>query len=324
MNEAFRRICAMPASVWIATGFFVACAIIVPRFFTPGNLENVVRITAILAIVSCGQAIVLILGGIEFSFGSSVALASVVAAMLLPSYGTAAAFAAALLTVLAVSLANASLVAFMRLPAVIVTLGTLMIAHGLAASLAGGLPVDAIPNEFFKWPASGKILWISAPVWLAALALSSLALILAKSSLGRRFILVGANSEAARLAGIEVARTKFLGYVLAGIYCGAAAIVLTSRVGSGQPNLMPDLPFQTIAACAIGGIPLTGGRGSALQVLAGVAVIAMLNNAVVLLNYPAATQLLLTAAVIVGSVAVQSWRIGSFGALLPGMRGARR
>ena len=324
MTEILHRMSRPPASLWIAFGFFVVCAIFVPRFFTPGNLENVIRITAILAIVSCGQAIVLILGGIEFSFGSSVALASVVAALLLPGFGTAMAFAAALATVLVISSLNASLVAFVKLPALVVTLGTLMIGHGLAASLAGGLPVDAIPSAFFKWPASGKILWISAPVWLAAVALLSLALILVKSSLGRCFILVGANPEAARLAGIAVARTKFLGYVLAGLYCGAAAIVLTSRVGSGQPNLMPDLPFQTIAACAIGGIPLTGGRGSALQVLAGVAVIAMLNNAVVLLNYPAATQLLLTAAVIVGSVIVQSWRIGTFGSLLPGIRGANQ
>jgi len=305
LRAAFSR----SVSLWIALAFFVVCALFVPRFFSSGTLENVIRIASILAIVSCGQAIVLILGGIEFSFGSSVALASVVAVMLLPDFGPLMGFGGAILTVLAVSTVNATLIAFLGLPAVIVTLGTLMIGHGLAAFLVGGLPIEAVPSSLFKWPSAGRVFGISTPVVLAALAIAILSIMLNFTLLGRRLFLVGASPDAARISGISVARTRFAGYLMAGAFCAVAAVVLTSRVASGQPNLMPDLPFETIAACAMGGIPLTGGRGSALQVLAGVAVIAMINNAVVLLNYPAAVQQLLIAAVIIGSVVLQNTRL---------------
>lgn len=306
----------IPVSVIIAILFFIICALFVPRFASFGNLENVARIAAILAIVSCGQAVVLILGGIEFSFGSSVALASVVSVMLLPATGPALAFAAGIATVVAVGLVNATLIAALGLPAVVVTLGTLMIGHGLAASLAGGLPLDAAASAVFKWPAVGEIFGLPVAVVFAAAALACLWFILSRTELGRRFYLVGANAPAARLSGIGVRATTFTGYLIAGVFCGIASVILTSRVGSGQPNLMSDLPFQTIAACAIGGIPLTGGRGSALHVLAGVAVIAMLNNAVVLLNFPVAAQQLLIAFVIVASVLAQKLASSSLAVLL--------
>lgn len=307
LSRLFRHI---PVSVVIALVFFVLCALFVPRFANPGNLENVARIAAILAIVACGQAIVLILGGIEFSFGSSVALASVVTVMLLPSVGPVIAFLTGIAVVVFVGALNATLVAGIGLPAVVVTLGTLMIGHGLASSLAGGLPIDAAPSPLFRWPAVGEVMGIPVAVLFAAIALLCLWGLLAHTELGRRFYLVGANASAARLSGIGVKRTLFTGYVLAGLFAGVASVILTSRVGSGQPNLMPDLPFQTIAACAIGGIPLTGGRGSTIQVIAGVAIIAMLNNAVVLLNFPVAIQQLLIALVIVVSVIMQRLAAG--------------
>lgn len=303
MTARLRR---LPASLVVAAALFTLFALVVPRFGTPGNLENLARVAAILAIASCGQALVLVIGAIEFSFGSAVALASVVAVLVLPEAGPVAAFAAAFLTVVAISSLNGALVGYAALPPVVVTLGTLMVAHGAAATLAGGLPIDAAPSDVFRWPATGRIAGISVPVWLAAASLLVLAFLLSRSVLGRRLFLAGANPEAARLSGVRLARTRLAAYVLAGAFCGLAAIILTSRVGSGQPNLMPNLPFLTIAACAVGGIPLSGGRGTALEVLAGVAVVAMLNNATILLNYPPAVQLLLTAGVIVGAVLVQS------------------
>jgi ribose/xylose/arabinose/galactoside ABC-type transport system permease subunit len=314
----------VPVSVLIALGFFIVCALFVPRFSNPGNLENVARIAAILAVVACGQAIVLVLGGIELSFGSSVALASVVTVMLLPATGPFPAFLAGIAVVVLAGVLNATLVAGVGLPAVVVTLGTLMIGHGLAASLAGGLPIDAAPSPLFRWPAVGEVLGIPVAVVFAAIALFCLWVLLAHTELGRRFYLVGANASAARLSGIGVKGTVFTGYILAGLFAGVASVILTSRVGSGQPNLMPDLPFQTIAACAIGGIPLTGGRGSVVQVIAGVAIIAILNNAVVLLNYPVAIQQLLIALVIVVSVVTQRLAAGLAFDLQILFKGAKR
>ena len=130
-------------------------------------------------------------------------------------------------------------------------------------------------------------------------------LLLAHTRAGRLWYLVGANGTAARLSGITVWRSVLAGYLLAGAFCALAAVILTSRVASGQPGLAPNLPFETIAACAVGGIPLAGGQGRAVQTLCGVLVIAMLNNAVVLLNLPVAYQQLMIAAVILGAVILQ-------------------
>lgn len=300
----------VPVSLIVALLLFMVFALVVPRFFTFGNLENVARIGAILSIAASGQAIVLILGCIEFSFGSTAALASVAVVMVLPELGPIGAFTCGALVAVAVGALNGALVGYLRLSPVIVTLGTLMAGHGLAASLAGGLPIDAPASTVFSWPGWGRVFGLSVPVWLAIGCFFVLYGVLRKSRLGRQLYLVGANPAAARISGIELSGTIFRGYMVAAAFMAVAAIILTSRVASGQPNLSPNLPFETIAACAIGGIPLAGGRGRVIEVIAGVATIAMLDNAVVLLNYPAAIQQLLIGAVILGAVLLPrfNWR----------------
>ncbi len=301
-----------PVSAAIALAIFVLFALLVPRFATYGNLENVARIASILCIAACGQAIVLILGGIEFSFGASVALASVVTVLALPEAGTLGAFAAGAAVVVGIGAINGFLIARFELPSFLVTLGMLMIAGGLATTIAGGLPIDAPAGDAFLWLARGRLAGIPVPIVLAALSLAVLYMLLAHTRLGRFWFLAGANPEAARLAGINVRRATLAGYVVAGAFCAVTALILTSRVASGQPNLAPNLAFETIAACAIGGIPLAGGRGRASQVLCGVLIIAMMNNAVVLANFPAAYQRLMIAAVIVGAVLLQGLPAGNW------------
>ncbi|PZQ84055.1 MAG: ABC transporter permease [Ancylobacter novellus] len=294
-----------PAVALVCLGLFLLCCLFVPRFATFGNIENVLRVAAILCIVACGQAIVIILGGIEFSFGASAALASVVTVMVLPEAGPIAGLAAGGATVIGIGAANGWLVGRMGLPPVIVTLGTLMMASGTAAWLVGGLPLDAPPSAVFSWPARGRVLGIPVPILAAMLGCVALHVLLAHGRLGRLWYHVGANPLAARLAGINVARVTLLGYAVAGAFCAVGAIILTSRVASGQPALAPNLAFETIAACAIGGLPLSGGRGHVLQVVFGVLTVAMLNNAVVLINLPVAWQLVLLGLAVLAAVGLQ-------------------
>ncbi|MDQ0391414.1 ABC transporter permease [Labrys monachus] len=308
-----------PAILWIAAAIFVLFLLLVPRFGTAGNIENVLRIAAILGIVSCGQAIVIILGGIEFSFGASAALASVLIVMVPPEAGVPAAFAAGALGVVAIGMANGLAVARFGIPPVIVTLGMLMMASGIAAWLAGGMPIDAPMSDLFAWPSRGRVAGVPVPILAAILAFAVLHVLLAHSRLGRLWYLVGANPVAARLAGLAVTRIVFAGYAVAGLFCAVGAVILTSRVGSGQPSLAPNLAFETIAACAIGGLPLTGGRGRVSQVVCGVLLVAMLDNAVVLLNLPAADQLIVMGLLVVGAVALQrDWK--RLACLLPNRR----
>jgi len=294
-----------PAILIVTALLFGLAALAVPRFGTLGNVENVLRIAAILGIVACGQAIVVILAGIEFSFGASAALASVVIVMALPTAGVIGAFLLGGLLIVAIGMVNGLLVARFSVPPVIATLGMLMIASGLAAWLAGGLPIDAPPSDAFSWPARGRVLGIPVPILIAAAAFAMLHVLLARSRLGRGWYLVGANATAARLAGLSVPRLVFSGYAVAGLFCALGAVILTSRVASGQPMLAPNLPFETIAACAVGGLPLGGGRGNVLQVACGVLIVAMLNNIVVLLNLPTAYQLILLGTLVVTAVLLQ-------------------
>jgi ribose/xylose/arabinose/galactoside ABC-type transport system permease subunit len=300
-----RRMKHPPAITIVLLVIFALFCLFVPRFAAPGNLEHLLRTAAILGIVACGQAIVVILGGIEFSFGASAALASVLIVMTLPDAGVAGGFAVGMLVVVAIGMANGLLVARFGLSAVIVTLSMLMMASGAAAWLAGGLPIDAPASETFSWPANGRLAGIPVPIVAAALAFLALHLLLAHSRLGRHWYLVGSNATAARLAGLSVSRILFSGYAVASLFCGLGAVILTSRVGSGQPALAPNLPFETIAACAIGGLPLSGGRGRVSQIVCGVLIVSMLNNAIVLLNLPSAYQLIFIGLLIVVAVSLQ-------------------
>ncbi len=306
MNALLRRV---PASFWALALLVILCALFVPRFASLGNAENVLRVAAILALAASGQAIVLIIGGIDFSIGSAVALASVATVLAMPELGTVGGLAAGAGVAVAIGAANGALVAGFSLPAFLVTLGMLMAVHGVAAVLSGGLPLDAPPSDLLSWPARGVVLGMPVPVAGAALALLVLHVVLRHTVLGRSWFLIGANPVAARFAGIPVRRATFLAYLAGGVFVAAAAVVLTSRVASGQPNLHPGLPFEAIAACAVGGIPLAGGRGSAAQVAIGALIIAILNNVGVLLNFPAAWQLLLIGGVIVGAVLLQHERL---------------
>jgi ribose/xylose/arabinose/galactoside ABC-type transport system permease subunit len=299
-----------PASVYVLIALALLLSLAVPRFATAGNLINLLRVAGILAIASYGQAIVIITAGIDFSIGSAVALTSVVAVLLVEPLGTAAAFACAILATLLVGAVNGALVGAARLPPFLVTLGMLIFAHGLASLLVGGVPLEAPVGMGMTWLGKGMLFGVPTPIILAVLGFVALALLLRKTTLGRYWYLVGANARAAQLAGAPVGLALFSAYLIGNAFVAVAGIVLTARVGSGQPNLFPNLPFEAIAACAIGGVPLTGGAGRPTQIVAGVLILAATENAVVLLNLSSAAQLILVGALMVGAVALQhvEWR----------------
>jgi ribose transport system permease protein len=128
---------------------------------------------------------------------------------------------------------------------------------------------------------------------------------------GRTWFLVGANPRAAAAAGLRVRTSLFLAYLVGAMFVAVAGIILTSRVHSGQPNLFPTLPFAAIAACAIGGLQLTGGVASASRVIVGVLVIALAENGLQLLDFSSATQLVFIGTLTVLAVLAQQSRRGN-------------
>jgi ribose/xylose/arabinose/galactoside ABC-type transport system permease subunit len=288
----------------------ILLALTVPRFATAGNLINLLRVAGILAIASYGQAIVIITAGLDFSIGSAVALTSVVTVLLVDPLGAPAAFACGLAATLAVGAVNGILIGATRLPPFLVTLGMLIFAHGLASLLVGGVPLEAPADMGMSWLGKGGLSSVPTPIILAVVGFAAVAVLLGRTTLGRYWYLIGANARAAQLAGVPVGLALFLAYLVGNVFVAVAGIVLTSRVGSGQPNLFPNLPFEAIAACAIGGLPLTGGAGRPVQIVAGVLILSATENAVVLLNLSSAAQLILVAALMLGAVALQhvEWR----------------
>jgi ribose/xylose/arabinose/galactoside ABC-type transport system permease subunit len=299
-----RRLNVAPA-VLVAALLILVFSVSVPRFASLGNAENLLRIAAILAIAASGQAIVLMTGGLDFSTGASVALVSVATALLLHVFPAALAVPLGALVAVVVGLLNGVLIGRLGLTPLIATLGMSLVCGGLAAHLAGGMPLDPAPSDAFAWLGRGTLAGLPVPIWLAAGCCVLLHGLLTRSVVGRYWTLLGTNARATRLAGVPVQASLVAAYGCAGLLTGLAGAILTSRVASGQPQLWPALPFESIAACAVGGISLAGGRGSVLQVVTGVLIVAMLNNVVVLLNLPAAVQQIVMAGVIVGAVALQ-------------------
>ena len=301
----------VPPAVYVLAALALLLAFTVPRFATAGNLINLLRVAGILAIASYGQAIIIITAGLDFSVGSAVALTSVVTVLLVEPLGTPLAFVCGGGAALAVGAINGIFVGAARLPPFLVTLGMLIFVHGLASLLVGGVPLEAPASMGMSWLGKGTVFAVPTPIILALLGYVALAVLLKRTKLGRYWYLVGASAPAARLAGAPVSATLFLAYFVGSAFVAVTGLVLTSRVGSGQPYLFPNLPFEAIAACAIGGLPLTGGAGRPIQILAGVLILSATENAVVLLNLSSAAQLMVVGALMVGAVALQhfKWRL---------------
>ncbi|WP_248324161.1 MULTISPECIES: ABC transporter permease [unclassified Caballeronia] len=262
-------------------GLIVVCIVMMvasSSFLSAANLENVLRQVSINAIIAVGMTCVILTGGIDLSVGSVMALSGTIAAGLMVSGLNAV---AALLTGVAVGLgfgvANGFFVAFARMPPIIVTLATMGIARGLGLIYTGGYPIDGLP-DWVSFFGSGKVLGIQAPV-LIMLAVYLIAwLLLDRMPFGRYVYAIGGNEQATRLSGVRVARVKLIVYTLSGLTSAFAAIVLTGRLMSGQPNAGVGFELDAIAAVVLGGTSISGGRGSILGTLVGALLLGVLNN----------------------------------------------
>ncbi|WP_161539958.1 ABC transporter permease [Glaciimonas sp. PCH181] len=302
-----RSIKQWPVSVWVCLALFVVCLIAVPRFGTASNFLNLGKVAAVLILVAIGQGAVIVIRGLDFSIGSGVAIFSVATVLCVPSLGIVPAFGIGMLAVLLLGLVNGALIGFLKLPAFLVTLGTMIAVHGFCSVIVGGAPLEAPTGIDLSGLANSQMLGLPSIVWLAIAACLIGLVVMQFTTFGRECYLIGSNPDAARLVGIPVPLRIMQAYLINAVLVALAGAILTSRLGSGQPNLYPELPFEAIAACAIGGIPLSGGQGGPVHAVIGVFILSMFVNALVLLNFPSYLQNILLGALIVGSVLVQRW-----------------
>jgi ribose transport system permease protein len=283
-------------------------ALFAPGFLTGGNATNLGRNASILGLAACGQAVVIITRGLDLSSGSVVALMSVVVIKGL-DHGPVVAFALAILVALLVGLANGVLIGLLSVPAFLVTLGMLTGLHGLASYIVGGISVQAPTGVDITWASNAEIGFVPVPVVLAVAGLAVLSVLLARTTIGRCWYLIGSNPEAGRKAGLRVGRLILSAYVVAAAFVAVAGVILAARVQSGQPNLQPTLPFEAIAACAIGGLSMSGGAGRVAGVLTGVLIVSLTENGLVLLNVSDDAQTIVIGLVTVASVILGGGRL---------------
>jgi ribose transport system permease protein/erythritol transport system permease protein len=309
------------------------------RFYTPRNLENIARQSAVYATAALGMTMVIIAGGIDLSIGSIIALTVVMVAWVLDlpyhsvapdgseqtgklfeHFPTLLPIAALLGGVLIATLAgmlNGSLIVGLRLVPFIVTLGTMGIFRGVAKGLASEkdiYPPDTWLNAIMdptltsNNPARS---WMLLPpgVWMLIVAAVLAALLLRYTRLGRHIFAIGSNEDTARLCGVPVERTKIFVYMLAGLFGGLAGIMQYSFIsGIGQPTTAVAYELFVIAAVVIGGGSLLGGEGSILGSLIGALIITILYMGGQQMGWPKWVQETVIGGIIIAAVALDRIR----------------
>jgi ribose transport system permease protein len=249
------------------------------NFFSLGNILNVLRQVSIVGVLAVGMTFVILTGGIDLSVGAVMALVGTIAAGLIVNSGLpgGVAMGLALALGLGIGLANGALVAWGRMPAIIVTLATMGMARGLALIYSGGYPISGIPS-WISWFGVGRVGMIPVPVIIMLIVYALAWVLLQRTSFGRHVYALGGNELAAQLSGVKTRRIKLAVYGISGLTASIAAVILTGRLMSGQPNAGAGFELDAIAAVVLGGTAIAGGRGLILGTLIGAILLGILNN----------------------------------------------
>ncbi|MEX6203152.1 ABC transporter permease [Providencia hangzhouensis] len=288
---------------------FVCMSIFNEHFLTVNNLSTIARQVSINAIIAIGMTFAILTGGIDLSVGAVMALSGTLMAGLMKYYGMDpyAAIALGLLSGVAFGFINGILAAYGKMPPIIVTLGAMIIAKGLALIYTGGYPVSGLPQEFAFWGRE-ELMGIQVPILLMLGLYLIFYVVLNHVSFGRYIYAIGGNEEAARLSGIRVERYKMLVYVISGFTAAFAGLIFTSRVMSGQPNAGVGFELDAIAAVVLGGASIAGGRGIIIGTLIGAMILGVLNNGLNLLGISPYVQYIVKGLIIWGATLISSMK----------------
>jgi ribose transport system permease protein len=282
-----------------------------PDFLKADNLLNIANQISVIAILAVGMTLVILTGGIDLSVGSLLALAAVGSTLLVrevfggPNAGPLGMTLAGLLAVLlcgGVGLCNGLMVTRFGIPPFIATLAVMLVASGLAFTLAEGQSIYQLP-ESFVWlgRGTGPFGLPNAVLLTAGLYLTA-HLLLAHTRLGRHLYAVGGNREAALVSGLPVERVLSFAYAASGLLAGLGGVVMASQLKSGSPTYGGLYELYVIAAVVVGGASLSGGRGTMAGTLIGALIIAVIQNGMNLTNVESYTQKVVLGLVILGAV----------------------
>mgnify|MGYP001372816388 FL=1 len=280
-----------------------------PYFLTVDNLFAIGLQMAVVAIMAIGQMMIIISAGIDLSVGSVMALSGVGTTMLMAQQLPI--FPAILIGLFIGALCGAlagALIAWGHIPPFIATLGIMGIARGIALLVTKGVPVFGLPEKF-NFLGGGRVFGVlPVPVLFVIVLAVIFHIFLTRTVFGRHIFALGSNPEAARLSGVDVAMKLFKLYIINGVLCGFAGIVMASRLSTGQPTAGTGYELDVIAACVIGGASLSGGEGTILGAMTGALIMGVLRNGCNLLNISAFWQQIAIGAIIIIAVFSDQYR----------------
>jgi len=297
-------------SVVLATVvLFVIFALGSESFLTQYNLFNMGRTAALYVFVAMGQAIVVVIGGMNLSLGAIGGLSVVMAGMAMQDWGLppALAFALALLVGIAAGLANGLIIIKLRLNSFVATLATSFIFVGLVNGISKGNPYTNIPKDLTTI-GRGDIFGVPILFVLMVVLLAVIAYFFRFSVTGRRILATGGNAEAARLSGIRTDRITVLANVLSGMFAALAGFLWITRVGSAQPSIGSDWLIISFAVAIIGGTALAGGEISALGLGAAAVMLTLIKNGLIMFNVNVYFEQTFLGLVILLAVSLESFR----------------
>jgi ribose transport system permease protein len=290
---------------------FVVFSLASPNFMQTQNVLAILQATSVNGVLAIAATLVIITGGIDLSVGTLMTFCAVIAGVVLTFLGLPLPLGvlAAILAGMASGLVSGTIIAKLKVPPFIATLGMMLILKGLSLVISGTRPIYFNDTPGFSLISTGSLVGSVIPalpipngvliLFLVAIVIS---FVLSKTALGRYTFALGSNEEAVRLSGVNVDRWKIAVYALAGSVCGVAGLLIASRLNSAQPALGQGYELDAIAAVVIGGTSLSGGRGTVLGTLIGALIISVLANGLRILSVAQEWQTVVTGTIIILAV----------------------
>lgn len=282
-----------------------------PNFLQTANILAILQATSVNGVLAIAATLVIITGGIDLSVGTLMTFTAVIAGVVMTFLGLAMplGIVAAIAAGAACGFISGSLIARMKIPPFIATLGMMLILKGLSLVISGTKPIYFNDTPSFPLLSTGSLIGAVVPglpvpngvVILFVLALM-ISWVLNRTTLGRYCFALGSNEEAVRLSGVNADGWKVAIYALAGGICGIAGLLIASRLNSAQPALGLGYELDAIAAVVIGGTSLAGGRGSVLGTIIGALIMSVLLNGLRILSVAQEWQTVVTGAIIIAAV----------------------
>lgn len=310
-GQAIQKVLAFLTLIIMIVFFSVAS----PNFLISDNIISILLATCVNGLLALGVTFVIITGGIDLSIGTVMTFSAVVAGLVVTNLGAPIwlGVLTAIITGGAIGAVTGVLVAYLKIPAFIATLGIMMVTKGLSLVVSGASPIY-FPAEY-KEIAVGSLIGNMIPgfslqngVLIFFLMAIIAGIILNRTILGRYNFAIGSNTEATRLSGVNVAGWLTAIHILSGLFCGVAGVVISSRLGSAQPALGQGYELEAIAAVVIGGTSLSGGQGTISGTVIGAFIMSVLTNGLRIMGVKQEWQTVVIGVVVILAVFIDIYR----------------